>query len=239
MADINSYFQQYLGRQATADEVSYLNKFIQEGYLQPGEIGQVIAGLPGAQGRALESDLPKFQQAMSAQDQGYLQSAADMAGAQAQSRFAGLGRPNSSAMAAQVFGQTGQAAQNLAMQRQSALAQFYGQGLQQNRALTQAYGQGALERGYGLRDEARQRQYQIEHRNYMKGLYDEYAAQQRKSNRLGAIGNIAGTALGMGAGAMLGGGLGADMGGRFGGAMMGGRAGGGLGQNFGGLFGGY
>lgn len=223
-------FYRVLGRAPTQDEVGYFSKFTEAGELQPEEIGQILQSLPEFQGKQLGRDTDAFGQRLQANDSRILQEGADIAGAQATSRFAGLGRPNSSAMAAQVFGQTGQLANSLAQSRQSALAQFYGQGMQNNAALGARQGQEARERGYGLRDESRERGYQIEDRNYMKGLYDEYSNRQSRSQRKQALGGgIAGIAGGLG-GAYLGSFAGP------GGTMAGARLGAGLGQGFGGLF---
>lgn len=172
-ADIDRQLQSLLGRAATADERAYYDKFIRDEGVTPYEIGLMLQGQPEYQGQQLNRDLSAFQGALTAQDNAYLRNAADIAGSQAQSRFAGLGRPNTSALGASVFGATGQAAQNLAMQRQSALANFYGSGLRQNAALAQSYGQGAIDRGYGLRDERRHRAYEIEDYYRMKNDYQD------------------------------------------------------------------
>jgi hypothetical protein len=230
MDDVSRQLQALLGRGATPDEVAYYNKFIQDEKITPHEIGLMIQNSPEYQGQALNRDVQGFQNTLQAQDQGYLQNAADIAGAQAQSRFAGLGRPNSSALAASVFGATGQAAQGLAQQRQSALANFYGQGLNQNRALSQSLGQGAMERGYGLRDDAKNFERQVDltriGNQYQQDLYSQYAKSQKKSALGGSIGGVAGALGGAALGSFAG----------PGGTMAGARLGGGLGQGFGGLF---
>lgn len=217
--DIHRQFQQALGRYATADEIKYLGKFIDEGSLQPFEIGQIVQGLPEYQDRLLGQQTEQFGQRLAASDQDIL----GKAGAAINSQFANLGRPVSSGQA----GALAQVGQNLAQQRQSALAQFYGQGLQQSRALSQSYAGNALERGYGLRDETRQRGYQLEDRNYMKDLYEGYLNRQAAASRRGALGGMIGT-LGGGA-------LGAAYGGPKG-AYYGASAGNAFGQNLGGLF---
>ena len=155
-------FQQLLGRAPSQDELDYFNKFISSGELQAAEIGQILQSLPEYQSAQLNKNTDAFGQRLQANDQQILQQGADIAGAQATSRFAGLGRPNSSAMAAQVFGQTGQLASSLAQNRQSALADFYGRGLQQNAALGAQQGMGATNRGYSERDTMRQRGWDIE-----------------------------------------------------------------------------
>lgn len=187
MAENNSLegqFQSTLGRAPTEDELAFFNRFITEGSLQPHEIGQILQGTPEFQRTQLNQNTNALDSRLQASDNQALQYGADVAGAKAQSRFAGLGRPNSSALAASVFGQTGQMANNLAQQRQSALASFYGNGLQKN---MNAYGDQAqtpLARGYGLRDETRQRNYQIE--DYYRQSNDEGNAQHGIDNTFGS-----------------------------------------------------
>lgn len=218
-ADINQQFRTLLGRDGTPDEVAFFNKFITDEKITPFEINQMVQSMPEYQGQQLGRDTQAYGAQLAQGDQGIL----DRAAATAQSRFASLGRPVTSSQ----VGAFAQTAQNLAQQRQQSLAAFYGQGLQGNRALSQSQGQGALERGYGLRDETRQRGYQIEDRNYMKNMYDEYASRQAAQQRKGALGSTIG--------ALAGGGIGAFYGGPTG-AYMGSRAGSGFGQNAGGLF---
>lgn len=221
-ADVNAQFRALLGRDGSPAELEFFNNFIAQEKITPYEIGLMVQGTPEAQGQALNRDVQAYGAQLAQGDQSIL----DRAAATAQSRFSSLGRPVTSAQA----GALAQTAGNLALQRQSALAEFYGKGLNTNRSLQAGMGQGALERGYGLRDEARQRGYQIEDRNYMKGLYDEYLGQQRRAGRAGALGSMLGAAGGAAIGGYFGGGPG---------ALMGSRAGAGFGQNAGGLFGGF
>lgn len=230
-SSISLQFKNVLGRVPTQAEMDYLGKFMSEGSLGAHEIGQILQATPEYQNTQLQKNLGQYGDVLQASDTQSLQRGADIAGAQAQSRFAGLGRPGSSALAASVFGSTGQMASDLAAKRQSALASFYGQGLQTNAAMGAGQGQGLLERGYGLRDETRQRQYQIEDRNYMKQLYDEYASKQSRAQRRGALGGLVGGAGGAALGGALGNYLAPGVGG-----MAGARLGAGLGQSAGGLF---
>lgn len=224
-------FARVLGRAPSEAETQYFQKFLDEKSIQDHEIGQILQASPEYQNTQLGKDTAAYGQKLAANDQQILEQGAGIAGAQATSRFAGLGRPNSSALAASVFGQTGQLAGNLAQSRQTALASFYGQGLQRNAALGVQGGQGAIERGYGLRDETRQRAYDVEDRNYMKTVYDEYQARQSRNQRNQAFGGL----LGGGAGALIGAGGGALLGGPAG-AMAGSRLGAGIGGGAGGLF---
>ena len=143
-----------LGRSATPEEVAYFNKFIADEGVTPYEIGQMVQSSPEYQGKQLDQNATAYMDKLNASNADIL----GMAGAQAQSRFASLGRPATSAQA----GALGQAAQNLAMSRQNSLAAFYGQGLQNNAAMAASQGMNAQNRAFGLRDERRQRQYQIE-----------------------------------------------------------------------------
>ncbi len=216
---IATQFQQILGRAPTQAELAYLGKFMAEGSLQEHEIGQILQGTPEYQQSQLNRDTEAYGQKLQANDNQVLQQGADIAGAQAQSRFAGLGRPNSSALAASVFGQQGQLAQS----RQSALADFYGRGLQNNAGLYAQRGQSALDRGYGLRDETRQRGYQME--DYYRQQNDfntslNAANRQRKQQGFaqfggGLAGGLAGAYMGGPAGAKVGAGVGSQFGGLF------------------------
>lgn len=143
-----------LGRQATPEELNHFAAFMDEGHLNANEIGQVLQSLPEYQSKLLESNTNAYGAKLGANDNAIL----DQAAAKINSNFAGLGRPVSSGMT----GAFSQAAQNLAMSRQSALADFYGRGLNNNAAMTASQGQNALDRGYGLRDEHRKRGYEIE-----------------------------------------------------------------------------
>lgn len=193
---IQDQFQQILGRTPTAAEVEYLSKFITEGSLQEHEIGQILQASPEYQQTRLEKDTTAYGQKLQASDDQVLARGADVAGAQATSRFAGLGRPNSSALAASVYGQTGQLAGDLASRRQSALADFYGQGLKQNAALYKQGGQSALERGYGLRDETRQFGQQMQLAKYQQDNFNSYLDQANRNQKRSALGGAIGAGIG-------------------------------------------
>lgn len=168
---VEQQFLRILGRPPRPDELEYMVGLMTDEAMSANEIGQVLQGMPEFQSRQLDQNAQKYGQALDASNQGVLNQAA----ATAQSSLASLGRPGSSAMGASILSAGG----DLARQRQSALAQFYGQGLQQNQALTQGYGQNALARGYGLRDEKRQRGYQIE--DYYRQKNDFASAKKAAS----------------------------------------------------------
>lgn len=153
-ADISGLYAQHLGRAATPDEIQYLNRFVQEGHIHPGEIGSIIQSMPEYQQKMLEQNTDAYGQKLNAQNGAIL----DQTAAKINSNFASLGRPVSSAMGASLT----QAGGQLAQRNQSLLADFYGRGLQQNQSYQQNYGNAALDRGYARDSEQRQRDYQIE-----------------------------------------------------------------------------
>lgn len=215
--DINAQFQQHLGRAATAPELDYLNKFIGEGSLQPYEIGQILQGTPEFQKAQLERNTQALGQQFDQGSQGVL----DRAAATANSQFASLGRPVTSAQSASVL----QAGGQLAQQRQSLLSGFYGQGLNQNMNLYQNGAQNGLERGYGLRDQASQHAYDQGMFNRGNDLYQSYLNQANGQQRNRGYGQLGGALLGGAAGAYMPGG--GAMTGMLG-ARLGAGAGGGL-----------
>lgn len=150
----NDLYQQHLGRDISQDEWKYLSKFANDEGLQNHEIGQIIQGTPEYQTNLLNKNTQQFGDTLNAQNGAIL----DQAAVAANSHFANLGRPVTSAQGASVM----QAGGQLAQARQSALADFYGRGLNNIQGLSQSQGTNAMNRGYGLRDEARQRGYQIE-----------------------------------------------------------------------------
>ncbi len=170
-APIQEQFQAILGRAATPSELQYLGKFMDEGHLQPQEIGQFLQSMPEFQ----QTQLNKNTQAYGAQLNEQNKAILDQAGAAANSRFASLGRPNTSAQGASVL----QAGGQLAQQRQSLLADFYGRGLNQNQALGAQQGSYALQRGYGQRDEQKRRNWEIE--DYYRQQNDFNTSQNARS----------------------------------------------------------
>ncbi len=187
MADLASQFQSILGRPATQDELDYFNKHITDGNLQPYEVGQILQSTPEYQNTLLNKNTAQFGEQLSAQNKGIL----DQAGASAQSRFAGLGRPNTSALGASVM----QAGGALAQQRQSALADFYGKGLNTNAALGAQQGQSQLGRAYDYAGEKRQRGYQLEDYSLQQNDFNNYQNAHRGWNAITpefAIGTAAG-----------------------------------------------
>lgn len=219
-SDITAQYRQILGREPSRAELEYYDKFLKEGGIGLQEIGQSIQSSPEYQNKLLDQNTQKYGEQLGQYDQQILNQAGDTIN----SKFAGLGRPVSSGR----VGALAQTAQGLAQQRQSQLAAFYGQGLSNNAGLGVQQGQDALARGYGLRDEARQRGYQIDDMNRYKDMYETYMNRQGRAQKNGAIGQLAGTALGAGVGfAATGTPQGAQLGAQYGSAF---------GYNAGGLF---
>ena len=175
---VNRQFQEILGRQPTQAETEYFSRFINAGDLDLQEVAQILQSMPEYQRTQLNRDVDSYGQKLQANDEQILRQGADIAGAQVNSRFAALGRPVSSAMGASVFGQTGQLANSLANNRQSALADFYGKGLSNISGMGAAMGNNAASRGYGLRDRRTERGYEIE--DYYRQKND--AASYEKSH---------------------------------------------------------
>jgi len=226
MADLNAVanlWKQTLGRTPTPQELAYIGKFLDEGGIGEYEASLIAQQLPEFQSKLMEQNTDRLGARLAASDQDILGRAA----AASNSQFASLGRPVTSAQSAQVASAGAQLAQN----RQALLADFYGKNLSHLQNSYAAQGQGALERAYGLRDETRQRKYQIEDRNYMNDMYQNYLNQQRRNQRAGALGSIAGIGLGAGLGAAL-----APTGMGLAGARLGAQLGGDVGYNAGGLF---
>lgn len=188
---VNNLFLQHLGRAGTPEELDYLTRFINEGHLNPAEVGNYLQSIPEYQQGQLTRDTAAYGAEL---DKGTAP-VLDQAAARINSQFAGQGRPISSAQG----GALAQVAQNLAMNKQSALADFYGKGITMNRSAMVGMGKDAINRGYGLRDEARQRQYQIE--DYYREQNDYNTAQNSNNKIFGnpLIGKVTNGVLNLGA----------------------------------------
>lgn len=216
--------QQYvnvLGRQASPFEIDNLSKFIEDGHLNPEEVGQIIQSFPEYQNTLLQKNGQQYSDLLAANDARTLGQAAQTGNA----ALAGLGRQGSSALDMGIASQAG----NLAAQRQNAIAAFYGKGLQNNMGLSQMYGQNALARGYGLRDESRQRNYQIEDYYRQQNDYNNALPGQATRNLQGKLTGIAlnagqnflGGMMGQGAQQAMAASGGSGLGGLFAGGLAG------------------
>lgn len=167
-------FRQALGRDPREDEVQYFQNFIDNGDLSPNDLVNILGASEEGQKRSLTSYGKQYEDALGASDSAIL----GKAGAALQGQFTRMGRPSSSG-----YGNAfGGAAQNLAMQRQSQLASFYGNGYQGIMGNTVSAGQGALNRGMGLRDERRNRAYALEDYYRQKNDYEASMKSQERRN---------------------------------------------------------
>lgn len=167
MADrdaLSQFFQQYLGRPATEQELKYIGDFIDQGHLNTYEAGNLISGLPEAQQRSFSNYGQQYQQALGASDEAIL----GKAGKQLQSRFAQQGRPDTSSYGAAYMS----AARDLAISRQPAIAQFYGQGYRTLQEQPYMASQRSIGRAGELQDAYRNRAWE----------QDDYTRQQNDYN---------------------------------------------------------
>lgn len=223
--EINGYFRQFAGRDASPGELDFLSKYIDQGELSPGEVGMLVQGLPDSRARILEQQTPQLDARLAAGDQASLNATMAQAVPQINSRLASLGRQNSSAFEGALAQQIGQQGYQLAAQRQNTLAQFYGGGLSNIANLYTQLSQGAQNRGYQVRDANTQRGFDLQNFDMQRNSYNDYLNMARSQQRGQGFGQLAGMALGGGLGAFYGGPTGAMVGARIGGSA-GGSAGG-------------
>lgn len=186
---INDQFRQLLGRDAHPDEIQVFNEFMKENDLQPYEIGQIIQSHPEYQQNLLTQQGGQYADLLGKSDERILGLAQD----QARGDFARMGRASSSGYTAAFAN----AARDLAMGRQQQLAQFYGQGYGGIRNLAAGQGQNALQRGYGLRDERRQRGWAIDDYYRQQNDFNSALKGQSRRNLQGSL-TEAGIKLGTG-----------------------------------------
>lgn len=170
-----------LGRGLNPSEMDFVKKLMTDGEISEFEAGQYLSGLPEFQQNLLDNQATALEGRLAGSDEAILGRAAKVANSQ----FAGLGRNATSAQSASVL----QAGGNLAQQRQSLLAQFYGQGQQniQNNYLNRS--QNALERAYQNRDSA----VAFGRQNFMYDRYkrdyeDQIKTQSRRNLQAGLWG---------------------------------------------------
>ena len=199
--DIADQFKRVLGRDPRGDELDFFLNFTKENDLTPYDVGQILGGSEEAQQSRLTQQTDQYSQTLGKYDDQVLSKAQD----QIRGDYARMGRPSSSGATASFAG----AAQNLAMQRQNQLADFYGGGLQNIGSQYQATGGNALARGYGMRDEKRQRGYQISDYYTQQNDFNNYLKGQHVRNQQDAV-LKAGLGLG---GGLIGPGLTSGMGG--------------------------
>ena len=212
---IRQEFLSSLGRQPTQNEIDQYARHIKTGDLSYGDLGYVLQAMPEADRARLDTNAAAYSEKLGAQNQAIL----DRTAATVNSRFAGLGRPVSSGMAASML----QAGGNLALQQQSALAEFYGRGLQNNQNQYLNRGESALARAYQLQDDRSAFNrgllgYQTQRNDFNTDLSNENARRKQQAyNELifGVIGAGVGGKFGGVEGARLGAGVGSKAGGLF------------------------
>jgi hypothetical protein len=196
---IEGAFQSILGRNPTADEQGYFQKFIDQGYLQPYEVGQILQSTPEYQQRLLQQQVPQLEKMYAANDERIM----GLAGDALARRFAQQGRTVTGSGYTQAYMNS---ARDLAAQRQNQLASFYHGGLGQLRQMPYEQGQYALmNRGYGQRDVDRDWGRQLQMYEMQKRDYNDAMARQ---NRWNLQNSLIQTGVGLGMGA-IGGGFGA------------------------------
>lgn len=159
--------QRVLGRAATQAELDFFGKFIDEGHLQPYEVGQFLEQSSEGQQARLPGMVNQYSQQMAQNDDQIMSRAGD----QLRSQFAQQGRGFQGSGYAAAYAN---ASRDLALSRRQEIGNFYGQ---QMGNIAGGYGADSLQRGYGLRDEQRKRNWSIEdyytqqndHANYLKG----------------------------------------------------------------------
>ena len=191
---ITDLFQAQLGRAPTQNELGYFSQMGQGtngvGGMSAYEAEQAVGATPEAQLSTLGKYTDLYSQQLGKYDNQMLGQAQN----QLMGQFRQLGRANSTGY----INAFAQAAQNLAMNRQSQMAQFYGQGLGGAMQSQVGAGQGALGRSYGLQENERQfsRDKTLAQLNYDRQS-DFYNTQSRRGFQQGLIGM--GAQIGMGA----------------------------------------
>lgn len=185
--DLDAVFRQFLGRAPSQQELDFFGKFIDEGHLQPYEVGQYLQASPEATQSRLPAQTQEYSQVLAGQDEAIMSRAGD----QLASQFYQQGRPRSSGYTAAYLN----AARDLAISRQPQVADFYRQGAQGVSQGFQRFGEGGVERGYGLRDQMRQRQWGIDDYYRQQNDFNSYLRGQESRNLRGSLIN-AGIGLG-------------------------------------------
>lgn len=172
--DLTTAFQSALGREPSDSELAFLGPYLEAGHITPYEVGKYLQGTPEAQQSRLAQQQTAYSDILSKNNSTILNQAADAAN----SRFAQAGRQFSSGQTNSVI----QAGQQLAAQQSPMLANFYGQG---QYGLNQDYtseGQGSLSRAYGLADQSRMRQWQLNDYDRQKNDYNDFLRGQQGRN---------------------------------------------------------
>lgn len=213
---LNRIFQRELGRDARPDEFDFFSRFVREGDLQQYEIGETLGATPEAAKQDLRAQTEMFRSELGRSDKGILGEAGDVLAG----RFAAQGRSGRGSAFTAAFAN---AAADLARIRQGQVAQFLGRGIPQAFGQRQQFGQAVRERGYGLRDERRQRNQRLaDWRMQLEAQQDMLKTQSRRNLQSGITQSLVRAGLGIGrAGLSAGAGGGGGFFGRFGKALGG------------------
>lgn len=195
--EIDNIYQQNLGRKATPQEHDFFKPYVEQGSLSPYQIGQYAQGTPEAQQSRLGQYGGQYENFLARNDKTILGRAADVA----QGQFAENGRQFSTGQGNAIL----QAGENLAMNRDSMLSNFYGSGYKSLMGQYAGQSQDAMNRGFGLSDIQNQRGYDMGNYYLQQNDYNNYLKGQNTRNLQealisGAVGLPAAYLRGRGAG---------------------------------------
>ena len=213
-SELQQAFTQYLGRPPKPDEMAFFIQQSKDNDLSAFEIGEILQGSPEAQRSQAGKDVQGYSETLGKYDQQTLDKGMNTL----EAKFRGQGRSASGSAYAAAFAQT---AQNLAMARQSQLADLYRSRLDAASGSESGRSQDLRDRGYAMADQRRSRAYQLEDFYMGRDSANDQMNQINKARRNKAFGQLAGAAVGAGAGYFAGdpiGGaqVGAQVGGLFG-----------------------
>lgn len=221
--EIAQQFQAILGRAPNQSEIANFKRFGGTGQvdLTAADIGEILRGHPEARMKQLQTYGQAYGQELGRGDEEVL----GKAQGQLLSDFARQGRSMTGSPYLAAFAN---AARDLALARQSKVADFYGGGLGDIFSETGAQAQQTRQFGLGQLEKSRQREFDAQDFYRQKDQFNDYLGQQNKANRNQAL---IGAGLGL-AGAAAGGFF-APAGASGMGKLLGAQIGGQLGSSFG------
>lgn len=183
-SDIQTQYQNVLGRQPTPSEISDMQRFGSTGYvdLTAGDIGTILQKTPEYQNQQLNTQGQQYSQQLGQSDSRIL----GLAGNQITQNLAQQGRTMSSSAYVNAFAG---AAQNLAMQRQNTLANFYGHGYQNIQQNTQQQGNDTYGFGMSSMQTGQNRQWALQDYARQANDYQNSLRQQRTRGIQGQLTN--------------------------------------------------
>lgn len=193
-SELQDAFTQYLGRPPKPDELAFFTQQAQDNNLSGYEIGEILKGSPEAQRSQATQDVRGYSDMLGRYDQQTLDKGINTL----EAKFRGQGRSASGSAYAAAFAQT---AQNLAMARQSQLADLYRSRLDAASGAESGRSQDLRQRGYDLADQRRERAYQLEDFYMGRDNYNSQLNAINRQRRNQAYGQLGGAALGAGIGA--------------------------------------